>query len=49
MLNIPSLVAQADQPSTASSWTSPLGIGVLLAAGVIFLILLVAVFRKKKQ
>ncbi|MCH8007176.1 MAG: hypothetical protein IH888_13280 [Planctomycetes bacterium] len=49
MLNIQSLVAQADQLQTESSWSSLLGIGVLIAAGVIFLILLVAVFRKKKQ
>ena len=49
MLNIPSLVAQADQPQAGSSWSSLLGIGVLIAAGVIFLILLVAVFRKKKR
>ena len=49
MLNIPSLVAQADQPQTGSSWSSLDGIGVLIAAGVIFLILLVAAFRKKKR
>ena len=49
MLDIPSLVAQADQPQTGFSWFSLLGIGVLIAAGVIFLILLVAVFRKKKR
>ncbi len=49
MLDIPSLVAQADQPQAGSSWSSLLGIGVLIAAGVIFLVLLVAVFRKKKR
>ncbi len=49
MLNIPSLIAQADQPQAGSSWSSLFGISVLVAAGVIFLILLVAVFRKKKQ
>ena len=49
MLNFSSLVAQADQPQAGSSWSSLLGIGVLVAAGVIFLILLVAVFRKKRR
>ncbi len=49
MLNIPSLIAQADQPQAGSSWFSLLGVSVLVAAGVIFLVLLVAVFRKKKR
>lgn len=49
MLNIPSLVAQATQPPTASWWSSPLGLGVLIAVGVTLLILLVLVFRKKKR
>ncbi len=49
MLDIPSLVAQADQPQAGSSWFSLVGIGVMIAAGVILLVLLVAVFRKKKR
>ena len=49
MLNIPSLVAQAAQPSTASWWSSPLGLGVLIAVGITLLILLVLVFSKRKR
>ncbi len=49
MLDIPSLVAQADQPQAGFSWFSLVGIGVMIAAGVILSILLVAVFRKKKR